>query len=133
MQGVVFENRDEAPWAEHPSHVADGNDGVGKRVEALGAPHEIERIVWKGQPVERGGDERDPRTSPLARRLQLGFGEVGQIDVRTGDRPSRTQPLGNAPGVESVAAGEVEHAHVGIEWQFIHDCLQLNREGPVEP
>ena len=133
MQGVVFENRDEAPRAKHPRHVADGHDRVRERVEALGAPHEIERIVWKGQPVERAGDELDPRTSPLARRLHLGFGEVGQIDVRTSDEPSRTQPLRDAPSVEPVAAGEVEHAHVGIEWQFIHDCLQLNPEGPVKP
>ena len=132
MQRVVLEHGDEAARSKHPSHVADGNDGIRKGVETLGAPHEVERVVSKRQPVKRGDDEIDLCTPTLAGRLVTGFRDVGQIDVGPGDESPRPQPLGDAPSVESVAAGEVEHAHVGTEWQRIHDGLQLALERPVK-
>jgi hypothetical protein len=66
-------------------------------------------------------------------RLHTGFGEVGLTDVGTGDESFRSQPLRDAGSVESVAAGEIEHAHFGTERQLIHDCLQFALEGPVKP
>src|SRR5665647_31837 len=100
----------------YPCHVADGTDGVRKRVETLRAPHEVERVIWKGQPVNRSDHEIDRCTPALGGRVLTGFGQVGPIDVGAGDEAPRPQPLGDAPSVESVAAGQIEHAHAGTEW-----------------
>jgi hypothetical protein len=114
MQGVVLQHGDEATRPKHPSHVTDGGDGVTKTVETLGAPDEVERLVRKRQRAEGGGDEGNPCIS-LVRRLLIGVGEVGQIDVGPGDEFSRPQSLGDVPSVEAVPARKVEHAHFRTE------------------
>ena len=132
MESVVLEHRDDATRPKHPSHVADGNDRIGEGVEALGTPHEVERVVSKRQPVEGACDKVDSRVPAIARRRHAGFGEVGQIHVHTDDGPSEPQPLRDAPSVESVARSEIEHSHLGAEGQLLHDRLQFAPEGSVK-
>jgi len=56
----------------------------------------------------------------------------GREGCRDSGRTTSCQPPGDAPGVKTSAARQVENAHPGLERQLVHDRLELSRERPAE-
>jgi hypothetical protein len=120
---IVLKNRDDAPWPKNANQVFEHDDRIGKALETLGTPNEVETLVWKWQAIEGGSDEIDRRSSGMACFPMPRHGDVGGIEIDTSDGSARSQSVGDATRVEAVAAGEVEHIHRGCERQRSQEPL----------
>ena len=88
MHRIVLENRDDAAWPENSNQVFEHLDRIGKALETLSAPDEVETLVWKRKPIEGGRDELD-RSSSGARLGETDFTNAITASVGPGSKVTR--------------------------------------------
>ncbi len=132
MEAVVFEDSNLPTPPHEPLQLAEHRDRIGQAVEAVRAPHEVERLVGERQARHLGEHEVDAfGKAGLGDAFARGL-EVRDAPVGTDHLPSGPGAIGQPRQVRAVSARRVEDASAERDGQSFDDAAKWHRARTVK-